>query len=152
MDPAYVSAIAALAGSAIGGITSLTASWLTQRVQVTAQQRAHDISRREELYKEFIDEASNAFADAIQHSEVDAGKIVRLYAVVSRMRVLSSERVVDEADGVMRRIMETYRSPNRTIPDVADGIKGGELDPLRRFSTACREEFQGQLRARAGLR
>ncbi len=29
MDPAYFSAFAALAGSAIGGLTSLASSWLT---------------------------------------------------------------------------------------------------------------------------
>jgi hypothetical protein len=80
MDPAYFSAFSALAGSAIGGLTSLAASWLTQRGQVSAQQLAHDIGRREELYKEFIEETSKSFADAIEHSEVDAAKIVRLYA------------------------------------------------------------------------
>ena len=41
MDFAYLSPSAALAGSAIGGLTSLGASWLTQRVQVSAQQLAH---------------------------------------------------------------------------------------------------------------
>jgi len=58
MDAAYLSALAALAGSTIGGLTSLTASWLTQHVQFLAQQRAGSLSRREELYKDFIEEAS----------------------------------------------------------------------------------------------
>lgn len=58
MNVAYVSAFAALVGSAIGGFTSLAASWMTQRVQFRAQQLAHDIGRREELYRDFIDEAS----------------------------------------------------------------------------------------------
>ena len=71
MDAAQLSAVAALAGSAIGGLTSLGASWLTQRVQVTAQQLAHELSRREELYKDFMDEASTAFADALERSEAD---------------------------------------------------------------------------------
>ena len=39
MDPAYISAIAALAGSAIGGLTSLAASWLSQNVQARACSR-----------------------------------------------------------------------------------------------------------------
>jgi hypothetical protein len=88
MDSAYISAFAALAGSAIGGLTSLTASWLTQRVQFSAQQLAHDIARREELYKDFIDQASQCYADAFEHSEPDVSKLVRLYALVSRMRFL----------------------------------------------------------------
>ncbi len=59
MDPAYLSAFAALAGSTIGGLTSLATSWLTQHVQFRAQLFTHDITRREELYKDFIEEASN---------------------------------------------------------------------------------------------
>jgi hypothetical protein len=34
MDVAYVSAFAALAGSVIGGLTSLMTSWLVQRTRV----------------------------------------------------------------------------------------------------------------------
>ena len=140
MDSAYLSTVAALAGSAIGGLTSLAASWLTQRVQVTAQRVAHELSRREELYKDFMDEASAAFADALERSEVDVAKLVRLYALVSRMRVGSSERVVEQADAVMRTIMETYRAPNRSLREAAEEAGPSALDPLRAFSDACRAE------------
>jgi len=150
MEAAYLSAFAALAGSVIGGVTSLAASWLTQRVQVGAQQLAHDLSRREDLYKEFIEEASNAFADALEHNETDTAKLVRLYALVSRMRVLSSERVVERADLVMQRIMETYGAPNRSIRDAAESIRDAGLDPLRDFGNACRAERQ--VRVGASLR
>ena len=99
MDPAYIPALAALAGSVIGGFTSLAASWLTQRGQVAAQQLEHDLSRREDLYKDFIDAASSSYAHALQHTEVDVAKIVLLYALVSRMRILcrsqsSSRRIM----------------------------------------------------------
>lgn len=69
MDPAYLSALAALAGSTIGGLTSLATSWLTQHTQFEAQQRTHETSTREELYKDFIEEASKLYADAYEHSE-----------------------------------------------------------------------------------
>ena len=142
MNPAYVTALAALAGSAVGGLTSLAASWLTQRGQARAQQLAHDVGRREVLYKNFIEEASKSYADAIEHNEIDGAKLVRLYALVSRMRVLSSQQVVERADAVMRMIMETYAAPNKTIRDVADTVNRGGLDPLRDFSSVCREEFR----------
>ena len=142
MDSAYISAFAALAGSAIGGLTSLTASWLTQRVQFSAQQLAHDIARREELYKDFIDQASQCYAHAFEHSEVDAPSLVRLYAVVSRMRMLSSAQVVEQADRIMRLIIDTYGAPNQTIREVADNVTAGHLDPLRDFSEACRNELR----------
>jgi hypothetical protein len=152
MDLAYLSAAAALAGSAIGGLTSLTASWLTQRVQVTAQQRAHEVSRREELYNDFIDEASNAYADAFQRTEVDVAKVVRLYALVSRMRIVASRNVIEQADAVMQMIIDTYRGPNRTIYDEADSIRKRGLDPLLNFSNACRHEFRTQAAVRPRLR
>ena len=148
MDPAYLSVFAAVAGSAVGGFTSLAASWLTQREQVRAQQLAHDVGSREELYKDFIEQASKAYADALEHNEVDVAKLVTLYALVSRMRVLSSQRVVEQSDAVMRMIMETYAAPNTSIRDVADRMEGGELDPLRAFSNACRDEFKSQPRGR----
>jgi hypothetical protein len=140
MDAAYVSAVAALAGSAIGGFTSLVASWLTQHVQVNAQRVAHELNRREELYKDFMDEASTAFADALEHNEVDVAKLVRLYALVSRMRMLSSEPVVDRADAVMRTLVETYHAPNVSLREVSEQAEPAALDPLRTFSDACRAE------------
>ncbi len=143
MDPVYISAFAALAGSAIGGLTSLGASWLTQRTQVMAQQFAHDISRREELYKDFIEEASKLYADAIEHDKADTSKVVRLYALVSRMRVRSSPSVIENADRVMRLIVDTYLGPNITFRDMADALKNREIiDPLRDFGEACRQELR----------
>ena len=97
MDPAYFSAFAALAGSTIGGLTSLTASWLTQHVQFRAQLLAADLNRREQLYEHFIEEASRLYADAYEHNEAETAK-VNLYALVSKMRVLSSPRIVESAE------------------------------------------------------
>jgi hypothetical protein len=142
MDTAYVSAVAALAGSVIGGLTSLATSWLTQQVQFKAQQLAHDVGRREELYKEFIEDGSKCYADAFEHNEVDVSKLVRLYALVSRMRVLSSAPVIEKADRVMQLIMDTYIAPNKTIQEIAASMRAGQLDPLRAFSEACREELR----------
>src|SRR5678815_5423195 len=106
MDASYASALAALAGSTIGGLTSLMASWLTQHVQVGAQQRANDLSRREDLYKTFIEEASRLYADAYEHDATEVSNLVNLYALISRMRVFSPHAVVESADKVARVIIQ----------------------------------------------
>lgn len=143
MDPAYASAFAALAGSAIGGLTSLTASWLTQRTQVRVQLIAHDVATREDLYKSFIEEASTLYADALEHDQADTSRLVRLYALVSRMRVRSSPPVIENADRIMQVIIETYLGPNITLRDLAATLKTKQaMDPLREFSEACREELR----------
>jgi citrate synthase len=57
MDPAILSATSALAGSLIGGASSLVASWITQREQLRSQMFLQQAVKREALYTEFIVEA-----------------------------------------------------------------------------------------------
>ena len=144
MEPAYFSAFAALAGSMIGGLTSLTASWLTQHVQFRTQLRTSNLNRREQLYENFIEEASRLYAEAYEHDEAATSKLVNLYALVSKMRVLSSPPIAANADRVVRVIIETYLAPNKTFRDVVEILDNEAMDPLRAFSTACREELRGR--------
>ncbi len=65
MDVAYISALAALAGSVVGGLTAGITTWLTQRPQARAGQLANEMSRRDDLYKDFIVAASKAYGDAV---------------------------------------------------------------------------------------
>jgi hypothetical protein len=144
MDPAFFSAFAALAGSAIGGMTSLGAAWLSQRVQFRAQQYARELSLRGDLYKSFIEEASRLYADAYEHDGAKVSNLVGLYALVSRMRILSSPRIVEIADDVVRVIIATYREPNKTLRDVAELLDEAAVNPLRDFSNACRDELRNE--------
>src|ERR1700676_2173271 len=58
MNPGYVSAFAALAGSLIGGLTTFAAAWITQRRQANVQWLLQEKTRRQELYQQLIEEAS----------------------------------------------------------------------------------------------
>ncbi len=120
------------------------ASWLTQRGQFNAQERASQLTRREELYKAFIEEASKLYADAYEHDEANVSNLVGLYAMVSRMRVLSSPEIVTDADNVVRLIIDTYLAPNKTFKDVTEIMDDETLNPMRDFSNACREELWGR--------
>ena len=93
MDTAYISAIAALSGSVIGGLTSLAASWLSQSAQARAQQVIQDKSRRQDLYKVFIEDASRLYGEALMTDKAEISNLVGLYAMVSRMRILSASPV-----------------------------------------------------------
>src|SRR5215471_3205529 len=87
MDASLITALAALVGAAIGGFTSLAASWLTQRTQVHAQWTSQQILRRQDLYKEFIEQASKCYVHALQQHEPDIAGLVELYARLNRMRM-----------------------------------------------------------------
>ena len=48
MDTGYITAIAALAGAALGGLTSFASSWTTLRVQMKAEREASSRSKTAE--------------------------------------------------------------------------------------------------------
>jgi hypothetical protein len=143
MDVAYLSALAALAGSVVGGATTGITTWVSQRAQVRAGQLAHAMSRREDLFKDFIVEASKVYSDAIMSSEPQIKDIVALYGMISRMRVLCSPRTIACADEVMIATVGTYFAPNKTIRELHELMKSRTaLDPLKDFSEAAREELR----------
>ncbi|MBV8487485.1 MAG: hypothetical protein JO161_04340 [Planctomycetaceae bacterium] len=108
MDPSIISALAALGGATIGGLTSVVGAWWTQHNQVTAQELAQDKLRRQELYKESIQDASKTYADGLQNGTPDISALVEIYTKISRMRVLSSPKVVESAEQVGRAIVDAY--------------------------------------------
>jgi hypothetical protein len=142
MDASIISALAALTGTAVGGMTSVIANWLTHRLQSRAQWLSHEKNRRQNLYREFIEQASKCYIDALQHDEADIPNLVGLYAKLGRMRVLSSESVIASADHVARKIMDVYLEPDKSFAELRDMANRGTIDLLREFSVACRVEFE----------
>ncbi|WP_029078331.1 hypothetical protein [Bradyrhizobium sp. th.b2] len=143
MDASIISALAALTGAAVGGLTSGIANWLNHRSQVRAQWILHETTRRQLLYRDFIDEASKCYIDALQHGEADIASLVGLYAKLSRMRALSSKQVVHQAEDVARKILDTYLEPDKSFVELRQMAIDGSIDLLRGFSDACHDEFEG---------
>ena len=142
MDASVITALAALAGTAVGGMTNVIANLLTHRIQARAQSLQHEKNQRQILYRDFIEEASKCYIDALQHGEADVPGLVGLYAKLSRMRVLSSKTVIDSADAITRKILDVYLEPDKSFIELRDMVKSGTIDLLRDFSAACREEFE----------
>jgi hypothetical protein len=94
------------------------------------------------LYKEFIEEASKLYADALAHNEAEVSAFVKVYALMSSMHVLSSVDIVEKAEKVVRIIIETYFTSNKTIPESRGMLNSTAIDPLREFSVSCRNEMQ----------
>jgi hypothetical protein len=147
MDASVISALAALAGATVGGLTSVLASWLVQRTQARAQWLAQDTIRRQELYKEFIEEASQCHVYALQHDKAEIPALVSLYAKIARMRVLSSSKVVESAEQIGRKIVDTHLEPDRSFLELREMVNSGSIDLIRDFSETCRAELES-LRAR----
>jgi hypothetical protein len=105
----------------------------------------NDKSRSQELYREFVDEASKGYIDSITSNTPDLTRLVALYALISRMRSLSSLSVIEEAEKVAQLIVRSYPEPNMTFADLRPMITAKAIDPLRSFSESCREELEGPL-------
>jgi hypothetical protein len=142
MDTAYISALAALAGTAIGGLTSFATSWMTQQAQSRTQRLAAEKDKREALFGRFLEEAAKLYTDALQNKRDDAASLVVIYGLTNRIRLTSSTRVVECADEVARIIIDAYLAPNMSLEEVRSTWVDCHVDPLRDFSEACREELQ----------
>ncbi len=140
MDALHIPAIAAFWGSATGSIATLLTAWLARRRQDRLRRTERAVSQREKLYREFIEEASRLYADALVKEQAEPSQLVGMYALVGRMKIISCDDVVQAAEKVGRLILDTYLSPNRTLAELPDLID--EVDPLRKFSDACRRELQ----------
>jgi hypothetical protein len=109
-------------------------------------QLTRDRRRRDELYGRFIDEASRLYINALVCDEAQASAqaadLVKIYSVVSQMRVLSSRRVILAAENIGRKIVDTYAAPKKTFSELREMLHEDAIDPIREFSEACRAEFE----------
>jgi hypothetical protein len=135
-------AFAALGGSLVGACSSVAATFMGQRLQARWARLRVELEEREKLYGIFVEEAVHLFVDSIRQSAIDPAKIMRLYSKVARMRLTSSDRVVRAAEEVGRRLLEAYElPPDNPAAVLARYVNGEEnLDPLREFTEACRQE------------
>jgi len=136
-----ITALAAIAGSLVGALGSSIGTWITARHQDRRDLLGKQIERREALYSDFISESARLLVDAMEHNDSDVQKLIPLYALLSRIRLSSSERVLHTAEQVIKTIVNTYPQPNLTAEQIQSRAVNGQ-DPLREFSDTCRVELE----------
>lgn len=130
MDASIITALAALAGSLVGGLTTFATTWFTHRYQATRERAAKEIAKRETLYGDFINEATRVGIDAIQRDIDSLSELTQLLALINRIRLTSSDEDRRQQD------------PARGLRSRAKAQGSPTPDPLRAFSDACRRELQ----------
>src|SRR5213592_1015759 len=108
MDSTVVTAMAAALGSLVGATASIGTTWLSLRKQSIRATAEWKLRERESLYKEFIMEASRLFGDAMVNSLDRPDKLVALYGILSRIRLMSGDNVLSMAVDC-HRIVGLYR-------------------------------------------
>jgi len=145
-NPGSVSALAALGGSLVGALVSAVSTWMTQQHQDRRDFLAKKISQREQLYSDFISESAKVMVDAAGHTFQDPGKLIPTYALLSRIRLSSPSKVVESAERIITRILDTYSQPNLTPAEIGSKVGNGD-DPLRDFSQICRCDLESLWRS-----
>jgi hypothetical protein len=140
MDSGMITALAAIFGSIVGALGSAVGTWITQRFQGWRDLLAKQIMRRETLYSDFIAESASLLVDAMETNNLDFQKMIPVYALLSRIRLSSSEPVLQTAEQIIKAIVDTYPQPNLTPEQIESRTINGH-DPLRAFGDRCRVEL-----------
>ena len=147
VDPSLVSAFAALAGSLVGGSATIATAWVTNKTQSKQARMKTEIASREQMYAEFIAECSKLVIDSLDHSLDDTAKLMHVYALRNRIRLIGSDRVDQAAEETVRNIVTQYLKRNLTRDEFHQMAVSQGNDPLRPFADACRYELVAMRRA-----
>lgn len=142
MNPAIISAMAALGGSTVGALAPVLSNFILERSVTRRELLNRQIAQRETLYSDFINEASRVYAKSVMRNLDGMDELVSLYALVSRIRLMATEPVVHEAETFVKLIVTRFGEPNLTFEEIRNAALSTEGEPLDRFSLACRVELR----------
>jgi hypothetical protein len=113
VNSGLVTAFAVVLGSVVGALGSVAGTWITQRHQDNRDLRAKQLVHRESLYSDFIAETARLLVDALERNVGDPEKLIQTYALLGRIRLSSSKRVLDSAEHLVKLILNTYPQPSK---------------------------------------
>jgi hypothetical protein len=148
MDTALVGAMSAVMGSLVGGSASVVTTWMAQKTLNRREVLREELRKREALYGEFIGECAKLFMDAFTHALEKPETLLPVFALINRIRLCSSRKVLAEAERLLGRITDQYFANNMTVEELRKLAHTEQADPLSAFGEACRAELKS---LRAGM-
>jgi hypothetical protein len=137
-----ISGLSAVLGSLVGGSASIATAWLTQTTQGRRERINTETLKREALYSEFISECVKLNIDSLDHALDEPATLVEATAVLNRIRLRSSESVVEAGAEVIQNILGRYVGPKMTREQIMEyALSKGREDPMKKFADACRKEL-----------
>ena len=141
MDTNVISALAGIFGSLSGGSASVATVWFAQNTRSKREAARAELAKREALYGEFINECSKRVMDSFERNLDKPQRLLSIYALLNRIRLCASDAVLTQAVELVKFIMEQYFAPNVSIEEFHERVHNGHIDPLKKFSEACRREL-----------
>lgn len=140
MNPAAITALAAVGGSCVGALGPVLSAYLIQRGTERRSLIDRTIAQRQLLYSDFIKEASALYARSLTTQLADLDGLIALGALLGRIHLLASDAVVAEAELYMMSIVKQFGEPNLNIEDLRKAMPL-PARPSSGFSLACRKEL-----------
>jgi hypothetical protein len=143
MNADILTQFSGLLGALIGG-TSLAVAIYTQRSQDRLQRVAHEITKRETIYADFLMNASKLLLSAYTHDDIVIGSDEQhLIGLINRMRLFAPGEVISGAEAVLNAIVEISLKPSVELRQLAvqSLSKSPDPDPFLRFSQTCRADL-----------
>jgi hypothetical protein len=141
MDATLITAMAGVLGSLVGGSASVATTWMAQRTMSKRELAREELRKREALYGEFIGECAKLFMDAFTHKLEKPETLLPLFALINRIRLCASRKVLAEAERLLRRVTDQYFATNMTVEELRELAHTEQADPLSAFGEACRAEL-----------
>ena len=141
---AILSQVSGLLGALIGGGASLAVAIYNQRAEERLQRVANEVTRRETIYGDFLENASKLLLNAYTHDELVLGKDEQhLIGLINRMRLFAPPHIVGEAEAVLKAIVEVLLKPSIELRQLARESlsKSPDPDPFLKFSLSCRADL-----------
>jgi hypothetical protein len=145
LSPGLIVCGAVLAGTILGGLTCAGAVYFVQWRQLQAKRIFRDLDRREDVYSRFIEQASEVWLDSFETPN-DPGNLICLSALVGRIRLASTQPVLEAAVGVMDCLLDTSQRLPANARDFIGQAPREFMAPLTAFTAACRVERERMLR------
>jgi len=140
--------MSAVLGSLVGGSASVMTTWMAQKTMSKRELAREELRKREALYGEFIGECAKLFMDAFTHELEKPETLLPVFALINRIRLCASRKVLGEAERLLGRLTDQYFAKNMTVDELRKLAHTGEADPLSAFGEACRAELKA---LRAGM-
>jgi len=146
MVSAEISALAALAGSAIGGIAPLISNRVIQRNMTERELLGREFAERQSLYAEFLRAAAEVYVQATTTNLEKLDGLILLYSLIGRIRLMGSKPVIKAAEEFAHLVTKRFGEKNLSMEDLREVALQPHVDPLYEFSSRCREEMHHLLR------
>jgi len=128
----------------MGGGASLLAALYTQRCQGRLQRATREVTKREGVYADFIMNASKALLHAHLSDDIKLDvEQQALIGIADRMRLFAPKNVIQEAERIIRQLIEIYLQPSIDLRKLAttELAESRHPDLLLPFSLACRADL-----------